>query len=204
MSDKIQFYYNPMSRGRIVHWMLEEVSADYEIKLLKWETGDHKSPEYLKSNPMGKIPTIVHKGVAVTECAAICTYLADIYPKAEMAPVIGDPERGAYYRWMFFAASCLEPAMLDKISPRENAPKPSHLGYGSSQDVESTLEKALSQDFLAGNKFSAADLYMASNIEWYIFTKALEPKPVFTSYIQRCQDRPSFKRYMELAGPIGE
>ena len=144
MSNKVTFYYNPMSRGRIAHWMLEEVQAEYEIKLLNWETKDHKSPEYLKINPMGKIPAIVHKGVVTTETAAICAYLADAFPDAQLAPSINDPKRGAYYRWLFFTASCLEPAMTDRKHPRIEPVSASQLGYGSHEDVVSTLEKAIS------------------------------------------------------------
>ncbi len=202
MTDKIKFYYNPMSRGRIVHWMLEEVEADYEIKAMKWETGDHKSAEYLKINPMGKIPAIEHKGVVVTECAAICAYLADVFPKANMAPAMNDPQRGAYYRWLFFAASCIEPAMLDKTNPRTNDPKTAFMGHGNYEDVVATMEKAVANGFLVPGKFTAADLYMASQIEWGIFSKTLEPKPVFVKYINLCKDRPGYRRYMEQAGPM--
>ena len=102
MNDTITFYYNPMSRGRIVHWMLEEVQAKYEIKLLDWKKGEHKAPEYLKINPMGKIPAIVHKGVVITETAAICMYLADAFPKSNLAPAIGDPDRGTYFAMVLF------------------------------------------------------------------------------------------------------
>ena len=200
MSDKITFYYNPMSRGRIAHWMLEEVGADYEIKLLKWANNDHKAPEYLKINPMGKVPAIVHKGVVVTETAAICAYLADIFPKANLAPAVSDPQRGAYYRWLFFAASCIEPAMLDKFHPRTGEPKPSHMGHGTYNDVVSVIEKIIANGFVVNNQFSTVDVFLSSNLEWNLYTKVMEPKPVITNYIAKCHDRPGFKRFMERAG----
>lgn len=200
MNDTVTFYYNPMSRGRIVHWMLEEVGAEYEIKNLKWESGDHKAPEYLKINPMGKIPSIVHKGVVVTECAAICAYLADAFPQAQLAPAVSDPARGAYYRWLFFTASCLEPAVLDQTNPRENSPEPAQLGHGCYADVINTLEKALADGFVAGGRFSAADLFLSANLQWYIFNKLVEAKPIFTDYIKRCQDRPAHQKFIEQAG----
>ncbi len=201
-NDKIQFYYNPMSRGRIVHWMLEEVGAPYEIKMLDWAKREHKSPEYLKINPMGKIPAIVHRGVVVTETAAICAYLADAFPQAKLAPVLSDPKRGTYYRWMFFVASSLESAALDRKSPRTTKIESSHLGYGSYDDVVSTLEKAVEGGFILGDQFSAADVLIASTIGWMISQKDLEPKRVFTNYLQKCMDRPAFKRFTEMAGPI--
>jgi glutathione S-transferase len=203
VSEKILFYYNPMSRGRIAHWMLEEAGAPYEIKKLNWETGDHKSNDYLKINPMGKIPAIVHQKVVVTENAAICAYLADAFPQANLAPAVDSPMRGSYYRWLFFAASCLEPAMLDKTNPRPEGPKASQLGYGSYEDVVRTLEGAVAKGFLLGDQFTAADVYLASNLEWFIFTKALDAKPVFKSYIEKCQNRPAYKRFIDQAGSFG-
>lgn len=194
------FYYNPMSRARIAHWMLEEVGASYETKVLNWDTQDQKSPEYLKINPMGKIPCLVHNDVVITENAAICAYLADAFPDSKMAPLINDPQRGSYYRWLFFVASCVEPAMLDKTHPRQGELQPTQLGHGSYNDVVNTLEKAIANGFLIADHFTAADLYLASNLEWFIFTKTLEPKPVFTTYIKQCQNRPSYHRFIELSG----
>jgi glutathione S-transferase len=199
-SDKMMFYYNPMSRGRTVHWMLEEVQAPYETKLMKWETGDHKSPEYLKINPMGKIPALVHKGVVITEVPAIIAYLADAFPQAGLAPSVDSADRGSYYRWLFYAASNIEPAMVDLKHPRANAPPASHMGHGKSEDVVNTLEKTLNKGFLVGDRFSAADLFMSANIGWWMFTKFLEPRPVFTQYVALCQDRPAFRRHMEKSG----
>lgn len=198
--ERVIFYYNPMSRGRIVHWMLEECEAEYEIKTLKWETKDHKSPEYLKINPMGKIPSIVHKGVVVTETAAICAYLADAFPKKRLAPAVDDPRRGAYYRWLFFAAGNIEPAMMDKDFPRVGKAIPSRVGYGTYDDVVNTMEKAVSDGFLLGHQFTAADVYMASQIDWSLWNKALDPRPAFKLYLQRCHDRPAYRRFVEKAG----
>ena len=202
MSEKITFYYNPMSRGRIVHWMLEEVEVDYETKILTWEKGDHKQPEYLRLNPMGKIPTIVHRDVVVTECAAICAYLADAFPEKELAPATGDPARGTYYRWLFFAAGCVEPALLERSHPRNDPVDPAQLGWGSYEDTVKTLEKAVSNGFVLGDRFSAADVYIGSQIGWGLFTRDLEPRAAFQNYVALCAERPAYKRYMEKAGPI--
>ncbi len=202
MQDKIQFYYNPMSRGRIVHWMLEEVGAPYEVKLLQWEKGDHKSPAYLAINPMGQVPSIVHKGVTVTETAAICAYLADAFPQAGLAPSVDSALRGAYYRWLFFAAGSLEYSLLDIKYPRSGNLASSHVGYGDPKDVVNTLEKALSNGFLVGDKFSAADLYLSSAMGWYLMNKDLEARPAFTHYIKLCEDRPAHKRFSEQADKL--
>ena len=96
MPQKIAFYHNPQSRAAIVHWMLEEVGADYEIHPIDLQKGDHKTPEFLALNPMGKIPTVVVGGTVITEAPAIIAWLADAYPAAGLAPAIGSAERGAY------------------------------------------------------------------------------------------------------------
>jgi glutathione S-transferase len=196
-NDQVTFYYNPMSRGRTVHWMLEELQIPYETKMMKWETGDHKKPEYLAINPMGKIPAITHKGVVVTEVPAILAYLADAFPQARLAPDVHSADRGPYYRWLFYAAANVEPAMVDQKHPRVNAPPASHLGHGRTEDVINTLEKAVSKGYLVGDRFTAADLFMSSTLGWFMFTGMLEKRPAFTRYVGLCQDRPSYRRHME-------
>jgi glutathione S-transferase len=189
------FYHNPMSRGRIAHWMLEETGAPYETRVLDFTKGEHKSAQYLELNPMGKIPTIVHNGVVVTECAAICAYLADAFPEHELAPAIGDPARGSYYRWLFFGAGCVEPAVLDKSFNRPPVERKGAVGYGSYEDTIATLEKAVEKGpWILGEKFSAADVYVGSQIGWGIFTKGIEPRPAFQQYLARIGERPAYKR----------
>jgi len=189
------FYHNPMSRGRIAHWMLEETGAPYETKVLDFTKGEHKSAEYLKLNPMGKIPTIVHDGVVVSECAAICTYLADVFPEKKLAPPVGDPARGAYYRWLFFGAGCVEPAVLDKSFNRPPVERKGAVGYGSYEDTIATLEKAVEKGpWILGEQFSAADVYVGSQIGWGMFTKGIEPRPAFQQYLARISERPAYKK----------
>jgi glutathione S-transferase len=199
MSDEVVFYYNPMSRARIVHWMLEEAGAPYRMELVNFEKGEHKKPPFLAVNPMGKLPAIVHRGVAVTESAAICAYLADAFPAAALAPPVTSPERGAYYRWMFFGAGCVDPAMLDRMMQRPAAPKPSAIGYGCYEDTMNALEKALSPGpYILGERFSAADVYIGSQLRFgMVMTKAIEPRPAFSAYLERISNRPALKRVEE-------
>lgn len=194
MSDKVIFYNNPMSRGRVVHWLLEELKVPYEMKILKWETKDNKSPEYLKINPMGKIPAIIHKDVVVTETNAICAYLADAFPEAKLAPATSDPKRGTYFRWLFFVNNCLEPAVMDKNLPRTSNAPASHLGYGTYEDTIKTLEGAVKDGYILGDTFSAADVYLSSVLGWYFMQKFLEPSPILSSYVKRCTDRPAWQK----------
>jgi glutathione S-transferase len=197
MSDEIILYTNPMSRGRIAHWMIEEVGAPYRVELLDFTKRQHKTPEYLAINPMGKVPTIVHRGTVVSEVGAICAYLADAFPAAGLAPALSDPARGTYLRWLFFAGICIEPALIDRMLARELPERPSTLGYGTYADTMDALEKALTPGpNILGEAFSAADLYVSSEISWGFMTKSLEPRRVFSDYVQRHAERPAFKRCM--------
>jgi glutathione S-transferase len=195
MSDTVIFYHNPMSRGRIVHWMLEELEAPYEVRPIDFEKREHKSAEFLALNPMGKLPTIVHRGVVVTETAAICMYLADAFAPGRLAPALDDPRRGTYLRWMFFAAGCVEPAMVDKSQNRPPVERVGAVGWGTYEDTVDTLEKAITPGpYILGDQFTAADVYVGSQITWSMFTKALEPRPAFQAYSARLSERPAAQR----------
>jgi glutathione S-transferase len=195
MSETVIFYHNPLSRGGIVHWMLEEAGAPYEIKILDFEKRDQKSPEYLAINPMGKVPAISHRGVDVTEAAAICAYIADAFPKAGLAPALDDAARGTYYRWLFFAAGCVEPAVIDKVFSRPPVERTGAIGYGTYEDTMNALETALAPGpFILGERFSAADVYVGAQIAWGLRFKTIEPRPAFEAYAARCTARPAFVR----------
>lgn len=198
MGDEVVFYASPMSRGRIVHWMLEEVGAPYRYEVVNLETRDQKKPEYLALNPMGKVPTIVHRGTVVTECGAICAYLADAFPAARLAPPIDSPARGTYYRWLFFSGCSFEPAIIDRMLSRPPASKTGAVAYGCYEDAVETMAKALTPGpYILGREFSAADVYVGSQVAFGMMTKALEPRPVFQDYTNRLQQRPAYKRFME-------
>jgi glutathione S-transferase len=144
---------------------------------------------------MGKIPTIKHGDTVVTEAAAICAYLADAFPSANLAPATSSRERGTYYRWMFFGAGCIEPALVDHMFKRPPVDRPGALGYGSYDDTLHALETALTAGpWILGERFSAADVYVGSEIAWGMMAKALEPRRTFQEYVARCGERPAFKR----------
>lgn len=146
---------------------------------------------------MGKVPTIIHRGVVITEVAAICLYLADIFPEAELAPAIDDPQRGSYYRWMFFATNCFEAAVLDQHFPRKINPPESSLGYGSFETMMNTLKETVKDEFVLGTKFSTPDLYLSSYLEWFYSQKYLPEDKVLIDYMHRCMDRPRTRSYRE-------
>jgi len=196
MSDEIVFYYNPRSRAQIVRWMLEEVGAPYRIVPIDFEKNEQRSPDFLAVNPMGKIPTIVHKGVVVTEAAAIIAYLADAFPAANLAPALDDPARGTYFRWLVFGASSFEPALLDKMMKRPEVSKMT-AGWGDYDDVVRTLKTALTPGpYLLGERFTAADIYIGAEISWAMMFGApdLKGDPVFDAYVARTTDRDAYKR----------
>ncbi|HZV21246.1 MAG TPA: glutathione S-transferase family protein [Hyphomicrobiales bacterium] len=199
MPDELVFYTNPMSRGRIVRWMLEEIAFPYRTEILEYGT-TMKAPDYLAINPMGKVPAIKHGEIVVTECGAICAYLADAFPEEGLAPQPGSRQRGPYYRWMFFAAGPVEAATTNKALGFEPpAEKRGFVGYGSIEAVLDTLEKAVTaNEYLAGSKFTAADVYLGSQIGWGMQFNAIERRPAFEAYWARIKDRPAALRARKL------
>ena len=199
MAGSITFYTNPMSRGRIARWMLEEVGEPYETVLLDYAT-TMKSPDYLAINPMGKVPAIRHGETVVTEAAAICAYLAEMFPDKGLAPPPGNQRRGPYYRWMFFAAGPVEAAVTGKalglLAPAE---KKAMAGYGSFDETIDALERAVSQtEYICGEQFTAADVYVGSQIGWGLMFGSIDKRPAFQDYVGRLQARPAARRAREI------
>ena len=196
MTEQVVLYTNPMSRGRTVHWMLEEIGAPYRIEPISFEKNEHKAPKYLAINPMGKVPALVHRGVVVTEVGAILTYLADAFPAAGLAPKLDDPARGTFLRWMFFGAASLEPALVDRMLGRPIPERTAALGYGTYDITLSTLERAVTPGpYALGDRFSAVDVYFCAQIGWGMQTKSIEPRPALLAYSARCTERGAFKRF---------
>ncbi|HSP24631.1 MAG TPA: glutathione S-transferase family protein [Saliniramus sp.] len=199
MTDELVFYTNPMSRGRIVRWMLEEVGRPYRTQIIHYGPA-MKSAEYRAINPMGKVPALVYNGAVVTEVAAICAWLADAFPEAGLAPAPDDPARAPYLRWLFFAAGPLEAAVTNKslgvVVPEERR---GMVGYGSFEDVMDTLEYALSQgDYVAGDRFSAADVYLGAQVQWGLMFGTIDKRPAFERYAERLSARAAAIRANEL------
>jgi glutathione S-transferase len=192
MSEPLTFYTNPQSRGRIVRWMLEETGCTYETQVLEYGT-TMKAPDYLAINPMGKVPAIRHGETVVTEVAAICAYLADAFPDAGLAPPPGNPRRGPYYRWMFFAAGPLESAMTGKaLGLLAPADKKAMAGYGSYEEVLDAVEGAVATGpYLCGDQFTAADLYLGSQLGFAMQFGMILPRPAFSDYVGRLMARPA-------------
>jgi glutathione S-transferase len=199
MPDDLIFYTNPQSRGRIVRWMLEEVGQPYRTELLDYET-TLKAPAYLAINPMGKVPALRHGDTVVTEAAAICAYLADAFPSAGLAPPPGDRLRGPYYRWLFFAAGPVEAAAsnqaLGLVAPKG---RERMMGYGTYSDAMNALEGAVSAgDYLVGDRFTAADVYVGAHIGFGLQFGTFEKRPAFERYWARVSARPAALRAKKI------
>lgn len=199
MSDEIVFYTHYWSRGRVARWMLEEVGAPYRTVLLDYGT-TMKEPDYLAINPMGKVPALTHRGVTVTETAAICAYLADAFPQAGLAPERDDPARGAYYRWMFFSAGPVELAVtLHNLGVTVAQDKRTMVGTGSSGDVADILAALLKdREFILGDRFSAVDVYLGSQISWGTRFQTLPAREAFVPYLERIMSRPAALRALAI------
>ncbi len=197
MADDLVFYTNPQSRGRIVRWMLEETGAEYRTELVDYAS-TMKAEPYLSINPMGKVPAIVHKGKVVTECAAICAYLAEAFPEAGLAPAAD--ERADYYRWLFFAAGPLEQAVTNNVAKfLPSAEQGRMFGYGNYDLAVDTLEKAVSaHPYIAGDRFTAADVYVGSAVGWGTMFGTLPKRDAFADYYARVSGRDAYKRGNEL------
>lgn len=195
MSGELVLYTNPMSRGRMARIMLEEIGVRYRAEIVAYGP-QMKGEAYRAVNPMGKVPALVHGDAVVTECGAICTYLADAFPEAGLAPEPGDPLRGPYLRWMFFGAGPVDTAAtmrsLGYVPPPEAAGR---VGWGSIELVTDVLEQAVAgRDWLLGERFSAADVYLGSQITWGIMFGTIDKRPALEAYAARLMARPAVQR----------
>ncbi|MDE2301708.1 MAG: glutathione S-transferase family protein [Sphingomonadales bacterium] len=198
MPDSVTLYTNPQSRGQIARWMLEEIGEPYETVVLGYD-GAMKTPEYLAINPMGKVPAIRHRGRVVTETAAICAYLAGAFPQAHLAPPA--PERGDYYRWLFFAAGPVEAAFSNRAMGWAPPPEREMMfGYGTYDRAMAVLEGAVAgRRFIAGEHFSAADVYVGSIIDFMMRFGLLDAREAFTAYIEPLRERAAYRRAQETS-----
>ena len=196
MADLI-FYTNPMSRGQTIRWLLEEVGQPYDTEVLDYGT-TMKAEPYLSINPMGKVPAIKHKGKVVTEVAAICCYLADAFPQANLAPPID--QRADYYRWIFFTSGPVEAAFSNKAAGFEPTPERQRMfGYGNYDLAINTFEKAIAgKEYIAADHFTAADLFVGANVNFMLAFNLLEPREAFVDYARRMTDRPAYERAREI------
>lgn len=193
--DRITFHYAPQTRAFGTRFLLEELDVPYDLHVMDVRVGDQLKPDYLSVNPMGKVPAVSHRGVVVTEQAAVALYLGDLFPEAGLAPALDDPRRGPYLRWMVFYGSCFEPALVDHAMkrpplPRNNSP---YADYETTVAVvNEQVERAA--PFWLGERFSVADVLWGSALYWVTSFGIFEKTPAVAGYIERITSRPAFKK----------
>jgi glutathione S-transferase len=195
MAD-LTLYHAAPSRSSIVHWMLEEVGEPYDLHLINFHKGENRTPEYLAVNPMGKVPALRHRGVVITEAAAICTYLADEFPRAKLNVPVGNPQRGVYLKWLFFGPSCVEPAIFERAYPRKEPAPRTAMGFADFDTTVEVLAKAAgaARPYLLGEQFTAADVVIGSGLRWGTMFKLMPERPEFAAYLARLAARPALQR----------
>jgi glutathione S-transferase len=197
MADLTLYHASP-SRSSIALWMLEEIGRPYDVKLLRLSEGDNFKPDYLAINPMGKVPALQHGDTVITEVAAICTYLADAFPDAKLAVLIGDPRRGVYLKWLVFGPGCFEPAVTDRAAPRKEEARRAMLGYGDFDTTMNVVAQAVAKGpYLMGEQFTAADVVIGANIRWGMMFKLVPERKEFLDYAARLAVRPAAQRAQE-------
>ncbi len=202
---KLTLYHAAPSRSSIVRWMLEELGEPYDLHVLNLAKAEQHAPDYLAVNPMGKVPAIRHGETIVTEAAAICTYLADEFPEARLNVPLGDPRRGTYLRWLFFAPSCIETAITDRAFPRQEEPRRGMLGYGEYDTVMDVVAETVAQGpYLLGDQFTAADVVVGSTLRWGTMFGLVPKRPEFVAYIGRLEQRPALQRATALDRELAE
>ena len=193
----ITLYYAPRSRAFRTLWFMEELGRPYRLEFLSLDAGDHKRPEFLKLNPMGKVPALIDQGMVISETGAILGHLADKYSPGELAPLIKDPDRADYLRWMFFAAGVMEPAFGEKFFKWDLPPR--RVAWGSFADMEKTVtERVTGGGWLLGDQFTAADVYVASNLHWGLLSDLFPKEGPIAAYVGRCAARPALKRALKM------
>ena len=190
----LTLYHSPRSRSRGARMLLEELGADYAVHAFDLTTGEHRVPEFLAMNPLGKVPTLRHGDVIVTEQVAVYLYAAELYPEAGLSPAVGDPLRGPYLRWMAFYGSCFEPAVVDHSMGRPPAAY-STSPYGDFDTVIAAINAQLAKGpYLLGDRFTAADVLWGAALDWITMFKLIPETPVVRAYIDRILARPAIKR----------
>ena len=194
----ITLYASVASRSFTARWMLEELGVPYQVRAVDIRNGEQKSPDYLRLNPMGKVPTLTDGELVVTETAAICLYLADRYGYGTLAPRVEEAGRAAYLRWAVFSTAVLEPAYQTKSLGLSSF---SH-GWGDLDSALNTVRQALTPGpWLLGETFTAADVALGATLTVGLFTKQLPDDPVLGAYNQRLSARPAYQAALAATWP---
>ena len=201
-------YGSRSTASLVVHWLLIELDVPHTLHLLDFDKNEQKSPEYLKLNPAGVVPTLIMDGQAITEAPAIVMHLADCHPKAGLVPAAGSPERAQYYRWMLFMANTLQPAYRAWFYPTEIAgvENVEAVKQHARQKIEAAWQRVADHleaggPYMLGEKLSAADFLLTMLMRWSRnMPKPSDSWPVLLAYAQHMKARPAFKEVYAREG----
>jgi glutathione S-transferase len=194
MTSRVTLFYAPHTRATGALALMEELDVPYDLEVLNMTAGEQRGAKYLEVNPMGKVPAVLHNGALVTEQPAVYLYLADLYPERGLAPMIGDPLRGPYLRWMVYYGSSFEPAVVDR-SQKHPPASPAMCPYGDFDTMLKTLNDQLRQGpWILGEKFTAADVLWGIALQWTTHFKLVPETPEIKAYIERVHARPAIQR----------
>lgn len=199
----LTLYHAPRTRSFRTLWLLEELGVPYDIKTVSIRQGNQSEQappaSYLAIHPHGKVPALVHDGVAIFETPAIAAYLTDLHPEAALGPVVGDPLRGPYLSWLAYSTGVFEPAMVEKMLKIEHQTGP--FGWGSAAEVLAVLTDRLTYEpYLLGRQFSAVDIVLGGSLQYMMQVKMIEETPVFGAYAERLGERPALHRALQRDG----
>ena len=193
----MKLYYCPQTRAFTSLWMMEEAGAPYEIVRVNMRAPEHPTTEYRQINPMGKVPALQDGGIGFGETAAILLYVADKFPQTKLAPAATDPKRGPFLQWLMFSATTMEPVMVEKRMGTK--PNSFQAGWGDYDRAMGALVAAMRPGpWLLGDHFTAADLYIASDLHFGMQFGMIDKRPAFVEFAERAQARPAFKRATEI------
>ena len=192
----IKLYGYPRTRSARAAWALEEAGAEYEYTAINLQAGEHKKPAFLKINPFGKIPALIDGDLILSESAAICTYIAEKFPAANLIPSTAQG-RAEYFHWLFFVVSEVEAhlwtaAKHGRLLP-EDKKVPAVIATCEWEFAKAAtlLSQYLSQHaYLADNAFSAADIVCVSVLQW-AHHAGFDLDDTLISYMNRLSERPA-------------
>ena len=200
----ITLYGTPNTRSSRICWMLAELDIDYDFHCIRFQKGDHKSPEFLALNPAGKVPALKDGDLVLTESAAIVTYLGGKAGRYDLVPAAGTPEHGRYLQWAIFAQSELEQGLWTiakhKFALPEDQRVPQMLAVGAwefQRALEIFSQGLADKPYILGDTFSAADILLGHTLFWATsFKQPLEQKNI-QEYLKRVSNRDAVAKFRQ-------
>ncbi|HEX6509294.1 MAG TPA: glutathione S-transferase family protein [Chloroflexota bacterium] len=190
--------HKPKSRSVTIRWLLEEIGAPYEARIVTTRGADGSGAvDPANPHPHGKVPALVHDGHVVFETCAIALYLTDLFPDAGLGPRVGDPKRAEYLSWLAYRSGVMEPAFGER---RWNIKHVfGAMGWAPPEEVEAVLGRQLTNNqYVLGDRFSAADITVGGAINAMLSFKMMNETPAFKDYCARITSRPAYQRTIQL------